>query len=88
MGVVLKQGTILTEKEIALNGLKKEVSGEYYSILCLLRERIDNSVLTEKTARLFDCDEVTAHLKIAETLLTYGDFINDEESKQVIPFNS
>lgn len=88
MDVALKQGTILTEKEITLNELKKEVSGEYYSILCLLRERIDNSVLTEKTTRLFDCDEVTAHLKIAETLLTYGDFIDDEEAKQVIPFNS
>ena len=88
MGVVLKQGTVLTEKEITLNGLKKEVSDEYYSMLDLLRERIDNSVLTEKTTRLFDCDEVTAHLKIAETLLTYGDFIDDEETKQVIPFNS
>ena len=84
MGVELKQGTILTEKEITLNGLKKEVSGEYYPI----RERIDNSVLTEKTTRLFDCDEVAAHLKIAETLLTYGDFIDDEEARQVIPFNS
>ena len=88
MGVELKQGTILTEKEITLNGLKKEVSDEYYPILCLLRERIDNSVLTEKTTRLFDCDEVAAHLKIAETLLTYGDFIDDEEARQVIPFNS
>jgi|GEM_PF-6123135 len=88
MGVVLKQGTKLTGKEIALNGLKKEVTGEYYSILCLLRERIENSVLTEKTTRLFDCDEVTAHLKIAETLLTYGDFIDDKETGQVIPFNS
>lgn len=53
-----------------------------------LWERIDNSVLTEKTTRLFDCDEVTAHLKIAGTLLTYGDFIDYEESRQVIPFNS
>lgn len=88
MGVVLKQGTLLTEKEIILNGQKKEVSDEYYPILCLLRERIDNSVLTEKTTRLFDCDEVTAHLRIAETLLTYGDFIDDEEGSQVIPFNS
>ena len=40
------------------------------------------------TTRLFDCDEVTAHLKIAETLLTYGDFIDDEETRQVIPFHS
>lgn len=88
MGMVLKQGTVLTEKEITLNALKKEVSGEYYSILCLLRERVDNSDLTEKTARLFDCDEVTAHLKIAGTLLTYGDFIDDEEASRVIPFNS
>ena len=88
MGMVIKQGTILTTKEITLNGLKKEVSGEYYSMLCLLLERIDNSVLTEKTTRLFDCDEVTAHLKIAETLLTYGDFIDDEDARQVIPFNS
>ena len=88
MGVVLKQGTILTEKEITLNGLKKEVSDEYYSILCLVRKGADNNVLTEKTTRLFDCDEVTAHLKIAETLLTYGDFIDNEEARQVIPFNS